>query len=96
VFNWKTKVKVTEPSSIPYRTHSACAKRAAYPCHGPVFITAVPNTRRGAPAWGEEDSGGHVTDFGFGAKKVKRQKLFPGWNPGETRWSFQGVSGLLS
>jgi len=23
--------KVTEPSSIPYRTHSACAKRAAYP-----------------------------------------------------------------
>jgi len=23
--------KVTEPSSIPYRTHSACAKMAAYP-----------------------------------------------------------------
>ena len=23
--------QVTEPSSIPYRTHSACAKRAAYP-----------------------------------------------------------------
>jgi len=29
--------KVTEPSSIPYRTHSACAKRAAYPDPPPVI-----------------------------------------------------------
>jgi hypothetical protein len=28
---WLFIFKVTEPSSIPYRTHSACAKRAAYP-----------------------------------------------------------------
>ena len=41
MFNWKTKkpilFKVTEPSSIPYRTHSACAKRAAYPDPPPVI-----------------------------------------------------------
>jgi len=29
--------KVTEPNSIPYRTHSACAKRAAYPDPPPVI-----------------------------------------------------------
>ena len=29
--------KVTEPSSIPYRIHSACAKRAAYPDPPPVI-----------------------------------------------------------
>ncbi len=29
--------KVTEPSSIPYRTHSACAKRAADPDPPPVI-----------------------------------------------------------
>ena len=29
--------KVTEPSSIPYRTHSACAKMAAYPDPPPVI-----------------------------------------------------------
>ena len=29
--------KVTEPSSIPYRTHSACAKRAANPDPPPVI-----------------------------------------------------------
>ena len=28
---WLFIFKVTEPSSIPYGTHSACAKRAAYP-----------------------------------------------------------------
>ena len=30
--------KVIEPSSIPYRTHSACAKRAAYPDPPPVTV----------------------------------------------------------
>jgi hypothetical protein len=30
--------KVTEPSSIPYRTPSACAKRAAYPDPPPVIL----------------------------------------------------------
>ena len=30
--------KVTEPSSIPYRTHSACAKSAAYPDPPPVIL----------------------------------------------------------
>jgi hypothetical protein len=34
--------KVTEPSSIPYRTPSACAKRAAYPDPPPVI--PVPDT----------------------------------------------------
>ena len=29
---------VTEPSSIPYRTHSACAKMAAYPDPPPVIL----------------------------------------------------------
>jgi hypothetical protein len=29
--------KVTEPSSIPYRTHSACTKRAEYPDPPPVI-----------------------------------------------------------
>jgi hypothetical protein len=29
--------KVTDPNSIPYRTHSACAKRAAYPDPPPVI-----------------------------------------------------------
>ena len=33
--------KVTEPSSIPYRTHSACAKRAAYPDPPPVIPVTV-------------------------------------------------------
>ena len=28
--------KVTEPNSVPYRTHPACAKRAAYPDPPPV------------------------------------------------------------
>ena len=30
--------KVTEPSSIPYRTHSACATMAAYPDPPPVIL----------------------------------------------------------
>ena len=30
--------KVTEPSSIPYRTHSTCAKRAMYPDPPPVIL----------------------------------------------------------
>ena len=30
-------LKVTEPSSIPYRTHAPCAKRAAYPDPPPVI-----------------------------------------------------------
>ena len=30
--------KVTEPSSIPYRTHPACAKMAAYPDPPPVIL----------------------------------------------------------
>ena len=34
--------KVTEPSSIPYRTHSACAKMATYPDPPPVI--PVPDT----------------------------------------------------
>jgi len=34
---WLFIFKVTEPSSIPYRTHSACAKRAAYPDPPPVI-----------------------------------------------------------
>ena len=34
--------KVTEPNSIPYRTHPACAKRAAYPDPPPVI--PVPDT----------------------------------------------------
>ena len=35
--------KVTEPSSIPYRTLSACAKRAAYPDPPPVIL--LPESR---------------------------------------------------
>ena len=34
---WLFIFKVTEPNSIPYRTHSACAKRAAYPDPPPVI-----------------------------------------------------------
>ena len=34
---WLFIFKVTEPSSIPYRTHPACAKRAAYPDPPPVI-----------------------------------------------------------
>ncbi len=30
--------KVTEPSSIPYITHSVCAKMAAYPDPPPVIL----------------------------------------------------------
>ena len=36
------QVPSTEPSSIPYRTHPACAKRAAYPDPPPVI--PVPDT----------------------------------------------------
>jgi hypothetical protein len=36
--NKTTLVKVTEPSSVPYRTPSACAKRAAYPDPPPVIL----------------------------------------------------------
>ncbi len=39
---WKFDISVSEPSSIPYRTHSACAKRAAYPDPPPVI--PVPDT----------------------------------------------------
>ena len=46
MFNWKQKkpilFKVTEPSSIPYRTPPACAKRAAYP--DPPPVVPVPDT----------------------------------------------------
>ncbi len=34
---WLFIFKVTEPNSIPYGTHSACAKRAAYPDPPPVI-----------------------------------------------------------
>ncbi len=37
-----TLFKVTESSSIPYRTHSACAKMAANPDPPPVIL--VPDT----------------------------------------------------
>jgi hypothetical protein len=40
--NKPTLFKVTEPSSVPYRTPSACAKRAAYPDPPPVI--PVPDT----------------------------------------------------
>ena len=47
MFNWKTKkpilFKVTEPNSIPYRTHPACAKMAADPDPPPVIL--VPDCR---------------------------------------------------
>ncbi len=39
---WLFIFKVTEPSSIPYRTPPACAKRAAYPDPPPVI--PVPDT----------------------------------------------------
>ena len=39
---WLFIFKVTKPSSIPYRTHPACAKRAAYPDPPPVI--PVPDT----------------------------------------------------
>ena len=35
---WLFIFKVTEPNSIPYRTHPACAKRAAYPDPPPVIL----------------------------------------------------------
>jgi hypothetical protein len=41
---WLFIFKVTEPSSIPYRTHPACAKRAAYPDPPPVICRA-PGTK---------------------------------------------------
>ncbi len=40
--------KVTEPSSIPYRTHSTCAKMAANPDPPPVI--PVPDTGGGQAA----------------------------------------------
>ncbi len=36
--NKPTLFKVTEPSSVPYRTPSACAKRATYPDPPPVIL----------------------------------------------------------
>ena len=43
--------KVTEPSSIPYRTHPACAKRAANPDPPPVI--PVPDTGVAQAAYAE-------------------------------------------
>ena len=43
--------KVTEPSSIPYRTHPACAKMAAYPDPPPVI--PVPDTGVAQAAYAE-------------------------------------------
>ncbi len=40
--NKTTLFKVTEPSSLPYRTPSACSKRAAYPDPPPVIL--IPGT----------------------------------------------------
>jgi hypothetical protein len=56
---WKTKkpilFKVTEPNSIPYRTHPACAKRAAYPDPPPVIPLPSPESIAAqvtsSPAW---------------------------------------------
>ena len=42
---------VTEPSSVPYRTHSACAKRAAYP--DPPPVVPVPDTGVAQAAYAE-------------------------------------------
>jgi hypothetical protein len=51
---WLFIFKVTEPSSIPYRTHPACAKRATYPDPPPVIplpdtgvagVTSLPSPR---------------------------------------------------
>ena len=36
--NKPTLFKVTEPSSVPYRAPSACAKMAAYPDPPPVIL----------------------------------------------------------
>jgi hypothetical protein len=36
--NKATLFKVTEPNSVPYRTRSACAKRATYPDPPPVIL----------------------------------------------------------
>ena len=38
VVDWLFIFKVTEPNSIPYRTHPACAKMAAYPDPPPVIL----------------------------------------------------------
>jgi len=43
--------QVTEPSSIPYRTHSACAKRAAY--RDPPPVIPVPDTGVAQAAYAE-------------------------------------------
>jgi hypothetical protein len=43
--------KVTEPSSIPYRTHPACAKMAAYPDPPPVI--PLPDTGVAQAAYAE-------------------------------------------
>ena len=68
--NKTTLFKVTEPCSVPYRTPSAYAKRAAYPDPPPVipvtdtvaaqvcFITAGPITE--LFVCGGKESGGHV------------------------------------
>ncbi len=36
--NKPTLLKVTEPSSVPYRTPLACAKKATYPDPPPVIL----------------------------------------------------------
>jgi len=43
--NKTTLFKVTEPSSVPYRTPPACAKRAAYPDPPPVMLHKLPVAR---------------------------------------------------
>ena len=55
--------KVTEPSSVPYRAPSACAKRAAYPDPPPVIPTGI--------TWGGLNLGSDgfwKGDYGWGGR----------------------------
>ena len=47
--NEPTLFKVTNPSSVPYRTPSACAKMAAYPDPPPVIL--LPESIAAQPAY---------------------------------------------
>ena len=82
--------KVTEPSSIPYGTHSACAKRATYPDPPPVIpvpesrvaeVTSLPSPR----------SLGHIC----GGPRPNRLSSVPGSASGPKCFQVLGLSPSL-
>jgi len=74
--NKPTLFKVTEPSSVPYRTPSACAKRAAYPDPPPAI--PLPESIASQTAYAEALLPGSALSLSLSLSlSLLRPELFP-------------------